>query len=262
MSADWVRVEIADSVATVTIDRSESMNALGRTGDGDDFQHLIRSVEARADVRCVILTGAGAAFCAGGDLKAMAERTGMFAGDGPMIRNAYREGVQRITRAFYGCELPVIAAVNGPAIGLGCDVACMADLRISSDRARFGATFLQLGLVPGDGGAWLLPRLIGRSAATRMLFTAEVLDAQAALAIGLVDEVVKHADLLDAAHALAARIAQQPREALRMTKLLLRSCEGSTLEQALEISASFQALMHSGPDHEVRLATLLASLGH
>jgi enoyl-CoA hydratase/carnithine racemase len=261
MSADWLRTEIIDSVATVTLDRSESMNALGRTGDGDAFGNLIASLAARTDVRCLILTGAGTAFCAGGDLKAMTERTGMFAGDGPTIRNAYREGAQRITRALYCCELPVIAAVNGPAIGLGCDLACMADLRIASDRARFGVTFLQLGLVPGDGGAWLLPRLIGRAAATRLLFTAEVLEAQSALAIGLVDEVVPHESLLDAAHTLAARIVQQPREALRMTKLLLRSCESGSLDQALELAASFQALLHLGPDHAAGLAALRAKLG-
>jgi 2-(1,2-epoxy-1,2-dihydrophenyl)acetyl-CoA isomerase len=114
-------------------------------------------VNADPDVRCVVLTGAGRAFSAGGDLKAMKDRRDMFAGSGADIRERYRRVVHRIVRSLYGLEVPLVAAVNGPAMGLGCDIAGLADIRIASETASFGVPFLKLGILPGDGGAWLMP---------------------------------------------------------------------------------------------------------
>ena len=162
-------IEQSAHVVTLTMNRPESRNPLGAEGDGEMFQEAARRINADRSVRCVILTGAGKAFSAGGDVKAMREKSGSFAGPGVAIRERYRTGIHQIVRAIWGIEVPVIAAVNGPAIGLGNDVACLADLRIAAETAIFGATFLKIGLVPGDGGAWLLPRVIGHARAAELL---------------------------------------------------------------------------------------------
>ena len=236
-------------VAILTLNRPESLNALGAPGDGDAVAATCEAVNGDLDVRCVVLTGAGRAFSAGGDVKAMHERSGAFAADGIAIREGYRRNIHRLARAFYGLEIPLIAAVNGPAIGLGCDVACMADIRIASDQAVFGATFLKLGLVPGDGGAWLLPRCIGMSRACELLFTGKVIDAALAEKWGLVSEVVAHESLLDGAFELANAIAAQPPHALRLTKNLLRHGQAASYDTIMEMSASAQAISHLTEDH-------------
>ena len=143
----------------------------------------------------------------------------------------------------------MIAAVNGPAIGLGCDVACLADIRIAADSAKFGVTFLKLGLIPGDGGAWLLPRSIGMSRAAELLFTGDVIDAATAQAWGLVSRVVPADRLLDEALALAERIAAQPPHALRLAKSLLRQGQTASYDTIMEMSAAAQAIMHLTEDH-------------
>src|SRR6201992_3564445 len=160
-------------VAILTLNRPDAMNALGMPGDGDQIQAVCEEINADQDVRCVVLTGAGRAFSAGGDVKAMKAREGAFGGNGVAIRDGYRRNIHRVVKSIYGLEVPSIAAINGPAIGLGMDVACMADIRLAADTAKMGVTFLKLGLIPGDGGAWLLPRTIGMSRAAEMLFTGD-----------------------------------------------------------------------------------------
>ena len=236
-------------VAILTLNRPESLNALGAPGDGDAVAATCEEVNGDLDVRCVVLTGAGRAFSAGGDVKAMKAREGAFAGSGVAIRDGYRRNIHRIVRSIYGLEVPAIAAVNGAAIGLGCDVACMTDIRICADNARFGVTFLKLGLIPGDGGAWLLPRTIGMSRAAEMLFTGDVIDAQTAVAWGLVSRAVPAETLLDEAIALANRIAAQPPHALRLTKSLLRQGQSASYDTLMEMSAAAQAISHLTEDH-------------
>jgi enoyl-CoA hydratase/carnithine racemase len=236
-------------VAILTLNRPESLNALGAPGDGDAVAATCEQVNADLDVRCVVLTGAGRAFSAGGDVKAMKAREGAFAGSGVAIRDGYRRNIHRIVRSIYGLEVPAIAAVNGAAIGLGCDVACMTDIRICADNARFGVTFLKLGLIPGDGGAWLLPRTIGMSRAAEMLFTGDVIDAQTAVAWGLVSRAVPAETLLDEALALAGRIAAQPPHALRLAKSLLRQGQSASYDTIMEMSAAAQAISHLTEDH-------------
>jgi enoyl-CoA hydratase/carnithine racemase len=154
-------------------------------------------------------------------------------------------------------EVPVIAAVNGPAIGAGCDLACMCDIRIASDRAKFAESFVKLGLVPGDGGAWLLPRIVGFSKASEMALTGDMLDSAAALACGLVSQVVPHDQLMVAARELADRIAANPPHAVRMTKRLLREAWRASLASTLEASASAQAICHQTSDHQEAVAAFL-----
>lgn len=244
-------------VATLTIRRPDAMNALGQPGDGDAFAAACATINADRSIRAAILTGEGRAFSAGGDVKAMKERTGAFAGSPAEIREAYRTNIHRIVRALWGLEVPLVAAVNGPAIGLGCDVACMADIRIASDRARFGVTFLKLGLIPGDGGAWLTPRLVGMSRAAQLLFTGDVIDAPTAADWGFVSEVVPHDGLMEAARALATRIAAQPPHALRLAKSLLRQGQTASFDTIMEMSAAAQGLMHHTADHEEGVAAIL-----
>ena len=185
-----IKLEKQGPIAILTLTRPEMMNALGQEGDGAAVVAACAEIEDDPAIRCAILTGEGRAFSAGGDVKAMRDRSGAFAGSPYSVREGYRRNIHRIVTSLYNLEVPLIAAVNGAAIGLGCDVACMADVRIASDKAKFGVTFLKLGLIPGDGGAWLLPRIIGASRAAELLFTGDVIDAATAADWGLISRAV------------------------------------------------------------------------
>ncbi len=244
-------------IAVLTLNRPEAMNALGAPGDGNQVQAVCEQVNEDQDVRCVVLTGAGRAFSAGGDVKAMKAREGAFGGSAVTIRDGYRRNIHRVVRAIYGLEVPSIAAVNGAAIGLGCDVACMTDIRLAADTARFGVTFLKLGLIPGDGGAWLLPRTIGMSRAAELLFTGDVIDARTAADWGLVSRVVPADDLMAEAMALAEKIAVQPPHALRLAKALLKQGQTASYDTLMEMSATAQAISHLTDDHMEGVDALL-----
>jgi enoyl-CoA hydratase/carnithine racemase len=237
-------------IVTLTINRPESRNPLGEEGDGELFAGACQSINTDREVRCAILTGAGTAFSAGGNVKAMRERSGAFAGAGVHIRERYRNGIHRIIKSVWGLEVPLIAAVNGPAIGLGNDVACLADIRLAADGATFGATFLKIGLVPGDGGSWILPRTIGHARAAELFFTGETIDAQTALSWGLVSRVVPASKLMDEARALAAKIVRQPPDVLRMTKRMMREGQNVSFDIIMEMSAAYQAIAHLTEDHQ------------
>ena len=242
-------IEKRGHVAILTLNRPDAMNALGMPGDGDQIQAVCEQINGDDDVRCVILTGAGRAFSAGGDVKAMKAREGAFGGSGVQIRDGYRRNIHRVVRSIYGLEVPSIAAINGAAIGLGMDVACMTDIRIAAEGAKMGVTFLKLGLIPGDGGAWLLPRTIGMSRAAEMLFTGDVIDAKTAAEWGLVSRVVPAADLMPEALALAEKIALQPPHALRLAKSLLKQGQTASYDTLMEMSAAAQAISHLTDDH-------------
>ncbi len=245
------------SILIWTLDREVRLNALPDLTDGDEVAAACERVNADPSIRCVVLTGAGRAFSAGGDLTAMRDRRDLFEGSGAAIRERYRRVVHRIVRSLYGLEVPLIAAVNGPAMGLGCDIAGLGDIRIASDRASFGVPFLKLGIIPGDGGSWLLPRNIGYARAAEMLFTARSIDAATAAEWGLVNRVVPHDSLMDEAMTTAAQVAAQPPHALRMAKTLLRQGRDTTFDQMLEMSAAMQALAHLTEDHQEGVAAVL-----
>ncbi|HEY2068778.1 MAG TPA: crotonase/enoyl-CoA hydratase family protein [Rhizomicrobium sp.] len=247
-------LEIEGPLAILTLNRPESRNPLGEDGDGDLFAEAAAKINADRSLRCAILTGAGKAFSAGGNLKSMRERAGTFSGVGVHIRERYRNGIHRLVKALWNLEIPLIAAVNGPAIGLGNDVACLADLRIAADTAIFGATFLKIGLVPGDGGAWILPRTIGHARAAELFFTGDTIDAATALSWGLVSRVVPAEKLLDEARAMAARICRQPPDVLRMTKKLMREGQGVSFDTIMEMSAAMQSIAHLTHDHHEAVA--------
>lgn len=175
---DFIGRETIGKVAILRIDRPETLNAIGTLGDCDDFVAAIEAVNADPAISCMILTGSGRAFSAGGNLKAMHERTGIGPGAQPSdTRDTYRRGVQRITRALMDLEVPAIAAINGHAVGLGCDLACLCDMRIAAQSAMFSCSFIKMGLVPGDGGAWSLSRVVGYAMAAELFLTGDRFDA-------------------------------------------------------------------------------------
>ncbi len=200
-------------------------------------------------VSVLLLTGAGSAFSAGGNVKHMAARSGSFGGDVHAVQEKYRRGIQRMALALHRLEVPAIAAVNGPAIGAGFDLACLCDLRIAADRARFGESFLNLGIIPGDGGAWVLQRLVGYQRAAELTFTGRIFDAAEARAIGIALEVVPADALMDRAAGLAAGIAAKPPQALRLTKRLMKTAQRQELPDFLDLCAVFQGICHNSADH-------------
>lgn len=241
-------------VALLTLNRPDTRNALSGEAMFAAFEKTFADLNADLNVRVAILTGAGTAFCSGGNVAEMRERTGMFAGSPDEIAQRYRDGIQRIPRAFEMLQVPVIAAVNGPAIGAGNDLACMCDLRIASSTARFAESFVKVGIVPGDGGCWLLPRVIGHARAAEMAFTGDAIDAEEALRIGLVSRVVAPEALLDEALRLAARIAANPPQVLRWTRQLLQQARTGTLDEALDAAGRLQGLAHHTADHAEAVA--------
>ncbi|MGE4242965.1 crotonase/enoyl-CoA hydratase family protein [Ramlibacter sp.] len=236
------------AVVTLTMDHAEHRNPLTGNTAVAEFVEAIDRIHDDASVRCVIVTGNGPSFSAGGNVRDMKRQTSPEVGE-ILIRQEYRRGIQRLALALFGLEVPVIAAVNGHAIGAGLDLSCMCDIRIASEKAKFAESFVKLGLIAGDGGSWLLPRIVGLSRAAELAFTGDTIDAQQALAWNLVSRVVPHEQLLDAANELAARIAANPGHALRLTKRLIREGHDSTLASVLELAAVFQAVAHKTPDH-------------
>lgn len=239
-----------DHVVTVTLNLPERRNPISDPAMVDALEEALLAADGDADVRAVILTGAGTAFSSGGDLSTMRPGAGGLRDHAPAgTRRNYKRGIQRLPLLLEALEVPLIAAVNGPAVGAGCDLACMCDVRIAAESARFAESFVKVGLIPGDGGAWLLPRIVGFSRATEMALTGDMIDAETALEYGLVSRIVPDDDLLDAARVLAGRIAANPPHAVRMTRRLLREAHVSTLASTLELSAAMQALNHETRDH-------------
>jgi len=251
-------VSVADHVATVTLNRPASRNAIASFEDCEEIEATFRRLDADRAVRAAVLTGAGTSFCAGGDLKQMRDGQGLGGGrTSAEVQRNYHRGVRRIATTLAAIDLPLVAGVNGPAIGLGCDLAVLCDVRVAAETALFAASFVKVGIVPGDGGAWILPRVIGMSNALRMILTGEMVDAAAALRMGLVSEVVPAEALLARAHALAGSIAANPPEATRMAKRLVRASAATGLEGALDLAAAYQAILHKTDDHREAVAALL-----
>lgn len=250
--------EVDEGIVTLMINRAETRNPISDPDMVEAIVGALARLDADPAARVAIITGAGTAFSSGGNLKAMREGGGLADRLGAITRGNYRHGIQRIPLAFEKLEVPVIAAVNGPAIGAGCDLACMCDMRIAGESARFAESFVKLGIVPGDGGAWLLPRVVGYSKACEMAFTGDALGAAEALACGLVSRVVPDAELLQTARDLARRIAANPPHAVRMTKRLMMESRHARLDTLLELSAALQALAHGTADHGEALEAMLA----
>jgi enoyl-CoA hydratase/carnithine racemase len=243
------RLAIDGRVAVLTLDRHDVRNTLTGTAIVDAIETTCGWVNRTSEISALVITGGGSAFSAGGNLLKMREEVAAAGDDFEQLAKLMREDIQRVPRAIHEVDVPVIAAVNGPAIGAGCDLACMCDIRIASSAALFGETFLNVGLISGDGGAWFLGRLLGFQRAAELTFSGRTFDASEALAMGLVLEVVEPATLLDRALELAHEYASKPPAAVRYTKRLLKLAERAQLKDFLEQCAYYQAMCFRSEDH-------------
>ena len=236
-------------IATLRLNRDDVRNELTGTHLVEDIVRTVEWINADESISVLILTGAGKAFSAGGNVKHMLNRQGTFGGTVYAVQKQYREGIQRVALALHKLEVPSIAAVNGAAIGAGFDLACMCDLRIAANDARMGETFANLGIIPGDGGAWLLQRVVGYQRAAELTFTGRVFGAEEALAMGLVLSVTQPDALMQEAHAMASEIAAKPPQALRLAKRLMKLAQRQELPDFLDLCAVFQGVCHNTEDH-------------
>jgi enoyl-CoA hydratase/carnithine racemase len=256
MSFTDLRYEVSAPLATITLDRPDARNAYSEAM----VQSLIDALDAAEQddsVRAVLLTGEGKSFHAGGDLKRMQNQSGMFAGGPVKLRRQYIDGIQRIPRRIAQFDKPLIAAINGAAIGAGLDLACMCDIRVAAEGAKLGSTFVKVGLVPGDGGAYFLARTIGFPRALDMVLTGRLVETTEALALGLVHAVVPREQLMDAARERANLIAANAPLAVSLTKRAAYRSWDTDLDTALELAASYQGMVQNTDDHQEAVAAIL-----
>lgn len=242
-------LSLENRVAIFTMQRDDVRNALTGTALINDIVKTVHWANREPDVSVLIITGGGSAFSSGGNVKAMYDRSDSFHGTAIEVQDQYRRGIQQIPLALHSAEIPVIAAVNGAAIGAGFDLACMCDIRIASNRAKISEAFINLGIIPGDGGAWFMQRLIGYQKAAELTFTGRLVSADEALKLGLFLEVVEPDDLMPRACELAMQIAAKPPLTLRFTKRLMKLAQRSELSDFLDLCACFQGMSHNTSDH-------------
>ena len=251
-----VLYEQDDRIVKITLNRPDTRNALS----GDIIEGLVEYIQ-KADkdknVGCVILTGAGKSFSSGGNLQEIKDMTTKDQMTQAQLEDWYRFGIQKIPVTMNSIDVPVVAAVNGHAIGAGNDLCTMCDIRIAGEDAKFSESFLRIGIIPGDGGSWFLPKIIGLARANEMILTCDVLDANKALDWGLVSKVVPNENLMIEAQKLANNIAAQPPEASRRAKRLLRMSQNVPLQDALEMAASQQSMLQQLDDHREAIDALL-----
>lgn len=244
MSEDPVLYAVERHCALITLNRPEVKNAFSA-----EMIRLWRGYleEAGRDdrVRVVVVTGKGDTFCSGGDIREMAEGR-LRSWD---MKNYLWQGVHRIALTLEDLDKPVIAAINGAAMGAGLDMALMCDLRICSDRAKLAESYILLGLVPGDGGAYFLPRLVGTAKALELLLTGDLISPEEALRLGIVNRVVPHDRLREETLALAEKIADRPPQAVRMMKRAVYQSQIGTLRTHLDYISSQLALLSATADH-------------
>ncbi len=241
-----IRYELDEHVLTVALNRPEVMNALDRTLYAE-LEHAMREAHRDPEVRCVILTGEGRAFCSGDDVRQI-----MLGEQREASTARLRDVRPRPTPAAVAvleCDKPVIAAVNGPAVGWGMDLCLFADIRIASERAKFGELFIKRGLVADLGGLMRLPAVVGPSKAAELLFTGDVIDAAEAERIGLVSKVVPHEELMPAAMELARKIAANPPIAMRYMKEGLRKGMRGDMQEVGAYVGSSLAYLFTTEDH-------------
>lgn len=235
-----------DHVLLIELNRPEASNAFDEKMIAE-FVDCLQEMDEDNSVRCAVVTGKGKSFCAGGDVKKMQGKEGMFSGGPNELRERYKRGIQKIPLAFEKLSTPVIALVNGPAIGAGLDMACMCDIRIAHPRAKFGETFAKLGLVPGDGGTYFLQRIVGFGKAMEMTLTAGIYSAHEAKEMGLVNYVGE--DCEQRALAMAQAIAANAPIATQMAKRSIEAAYRSDLKTVLDLMAAYQGIAQRTQDH-------------
>ncbi|HXG14793.1 MAG TPA: enoyl-CoA hydratase [Calidithermus sp.] len=236
--------EVKDRIATITLNRPDKLNAF--TGPMiDAWARALAEAQADDQVHVVVVTGAGRAFCAGGDVARMGE------GQPTALehKNMLWEHIHRVPKTLETMDKPVIAMVNGLAVGAGMGMCLMCDVRIASDEARFSTGYVRVGLVPGDGDTYFLPRLVGPAKALELLWTADFIDAAEALRLGIVNRVVPAADLREATWAFARQLAEGPQVPIRMIKRLVYQSLRLDLRTHLDLVSSHMAIVRQTADH-------------
>jgi 2-(1,2-epoxy-1,2-dihydrophenyl)acetyl-CoA isomerase len=237
--------EVSDHIATITLNRPAKLNAFTDAMLAE-LVNAVDDCDQRDDVRVVILTGAGRGFCSGGDIGGMGEGSDRR----PHVTKQHiANDIQAFPKRMATFSKPFIAAVNGPAAGGGMDLALACDFRVAAIGARFAETYGKIGLLPGGGGAYLLPRIVGKARALELLFTADFIDAAQALEIGLVNHVFADTELMSETRKIAARIAAMPPLSMRLIKRTVNEGLESSLEASLDLVSSHIAVTRSGPDH-------------
>ncbi|MDX1467910.1 MAG: enoyl-CoA hydratase-related protein [Acidimicrobiia bacterium] len=258
MSSVALRSE--DGVTYLTLSRPEIRNALTGADILEELLDAIHDAEEDTGTAVLVIQAKGPAFSAGGNVKDIEAKTGLFEGGPAQLAENYRDSIQQLTRFMATTDLVTIAAVDGPAIGAGFDLVLGCDLRIGTRNARFAHTFLEMGLLPGDGGAWLLPRVVGWQRAAELALTSRSIGAAEAERYGVLLEVVPSEQLEAHVAELANTIAAKPRAALRLAKRLLRHARSMDLDAFLDMTAAFQGLAHSTPEHDAAVAAYLSKL--
>lgn len=257
--------EIKNGIATITLNRPDSKNAFSLSM----LEQWIKALEMVRDddeIRVLVLTGSGNTFCAGGDIKAMKSGKGLIAisddeevdliSTGLKRKNVLWKLVQRIPLLMEEIDKPTIAAINGDAIGAGLDMTLQCDLRFASERARFGEGYINVGIVPGDGGGYFLPRLIGLDKALELLWTGRIFGAEEAEKLGLVTRIVPDEVLMEEVYRLAHRLAKGPQQAIRLTKRTVYQGLNTDLRTSLDMVSSFMGLVTEHPDFHEALSAI------
>lgn len=248
--SELLRFTVDAGVATITLNRPDKLNAF--TGEMlEDWLAALDACRSSAEVRVIVITGTGRAFTTGGDVEAL----GAAAQQSPAsIRDTLVHGTQRLPRKLAEIDKPIIAALNGLATGAGLDIALACDLRFAAESARFAETYARMGLIPGAGGAWLLPRLVGSAKALEMFWSCDWVDAREAERIGLVNKVFADAQLMEQTYAFARRVAQGAPLAVQGIKRLVRAARDQDFGAALELSAAAMTIVRSSADHKEAVA--------
>lgn len=250
--------EVKDGIATITLNRPEARNAFS-VEMIELWIKALEEVRDNDDIRVLVITGNGRAFCAGGDIKSMQKGLGFldlngreedFSTTGLARKNSLWKHVQRIPLLMEEIDKPTIAAINGDAIGAGLDMTLQCDLRIASSQARFGEGYVKVGIVPGDGGGYYLPRLIGLDKALELLWTGRIIDVEEASQIGLITRYVAHDDLMDEVYKVASTFAEGPQQAIRLIKRTVYQGQRTDLRTSLDMVSSFMGLVTEHPDYE------------
>jgi enoyl-CoA hydratase/carnithine racemase len=248
--SDLLKFEISDGVATITLNRPDKLNAF--TGEMlEKWLAALEECRTSSDVRVIVMTGTGRAFTTGGDVESFSSSAKQ---DAAGIKAHLTHGVQRLPRLLTEIDKPVIAALNGMAMGGGLDIALACDIRFAAQSARFAETYARMGLIPGVGGAWLLPRIVGTAKALEMFWGCDWVDSAEAERLGLVNKVFPDGELMAGTLAFARKVADSAPLAVRTIKRVMRSGQDKDFATALDLVASEMPMVRSSEDHREALA--------
>ena len=248
--SDLLRFEVGDGIATITLNRPEKLNAF--TNEMlEDWLAALERCRTDPEVRVIVITGTGRAFTTGGDIEGFSASAKQTPAD---IKARLVDGIQRLPRKMSEIDKPIIAALNGFATGGGLDVALGCDIRFAAESARFAETYARMGLIPGAGGAWLLPRIVGTAKALELFWGCEWVEAAEAERIGLVNKVFPDAALMESTYAFARKVAEGAPIAVQMLKRVVRLGLDKDLATALDLVASNMTIVRSSEDHAEAVA--------